>query len=78
MNDIRDQVASPRFCEWLDATAALANGWPHSSSSAARWVCAECGVSSLADIETNPEASAIRADIGRRFADWDQNGELGV
>lgn len=78
MSEIREVVASPRFCEWLDATAALESGWPHSPSSAARWACRACGADTLGDVEDGARPSSAWADVCRRFAGWDMNGELDV
>lgn len=78
MSHIREAVATPRFCEWLDATAALECGWPHSPSSAARWVCAACGVDALEQIHEDAQAYAAWEGVCRRFTDWELNGELAV
>lgn len=78
MSGVREALASPRFCEWLDATAALECGWPHSPSSAVRWVCAACGVDALEQIHENARAYAAFEDVRRRFAGWVLNRELGV
>ncbi|WP_438455409.1 hypothetical protein [Vreelandella venusta] len=69
-------VDDNRFCEWLDAVAALDCGWPHSRYSARRWLEDLCGVESLGSLATDPEAAAAFDQIARRFALWDKNQEL--
>ena len=72
----RALVDDARFCEWLDATHALRNGWPHSRYSARRWLEGQCEIDSLGYLATDPEAAAAFDQIARRFAAWDRNQEL--
>lgn len=71
-------VEERRFCEWLDATAAMASGWPHSPVSARWWLLQECEVERLRDLAQDPAAAAAFEEISRRYVLWDQNGELEV
>lgn len=71
-------VDDARFCEWLDAVAALDSGWPHSHYSARRWLQQQCEIESLGYLATDPEAATAFDQIARRFAVWDRNEELGV
>ncbi len=68
----------PRFCEYLDSriSTSRGNSWPHSRTSARRWLEEQCGIESLGQLATDPEASAAFEEIARRFAAWDRNGEL--
>ncbi|MCL7938810.1 hypothetical protein M8009_00640 [Halomonas sp. ATCH28] len=74
----RALVDDLRFCEFLDVCHALRRGWPHSRYSARRWLEEQCGIESLGHLAIDPEAAAAFAEISRRFAAWDRNGELEV
>lgn len=69
-------ISNPRFCEWLDATAAHASGWPHNRIAAMDWLLEECGIDALSSLRVDPEAAAAYEQIERRFEAWDKNGEL--
>lgn len=74
----RALVDDVRFREWLDSriSTARSNSWPHSRTSARRWLEDQCEVESLGDLATDPEAAAVFDEIALRFAAWDKNGEL--
>ncbi len=74
----RALVDDVRFCEFLDAIASLRNGFPHSRTSARRWLEAQCGIERLGQLATDPEAATSFEEIVRRFAAWDRNGELEI
>jgi len=71
-------VGELRFCEFLNATAAASHGWPHNRNSALCWLLEECEVERLRDLAQDPAAAAAFEQVARRFAAWDQNGELPV
>lgn len=71
-------LGEQRFCEWLDATQAHGSGWPHNRTTALRWLLEECEIDRVRDLGHDPEAAAAYEQIERRFAAWDQNGELPV
>ena len=71
-------LAERRFYEWLDATAHHASMWPHNRTTAMRWLLEECEIDTLRSLAVDPEAAATYEEIERRFALWDQNGELEI
>ena len=75
-DEARALVDDSRFCEWLDACHGTRHGWPHSRTSARRWIEEQCGIATLGHLATDPEAAAAFDQIARQFAAWDSNGEL--
>lgn len=76
--EAHDLAEDPRFCEFLDACHALDNRWPHSTSTAARWLREQCDVDTLGRISTDPAAAAAFDQIVKRFRLWERNEELEV
>lgn len=69
-------VEDARFCAFLDATASLPIRWPHSRSSARRWLCDTCGVASPASIATSGSAYHRFREVLARYRVWQANQEL--
>lgn len=71
---------NPRFCDWLDSriSTARSNSWPHSSTTARRWLEQQCGIESLGYLATDRAAAERLAGIAQRFAVWDRNQELAL
>lgn len=73
-----DTTETERFCEFLDATAAMSNGWPNSRWSARQWVCEACGVENLGGLGVDPAAAKRWREVFDRYRAWDANEVLGV
>lgn len=71
-------VDDPRFCEYLDATSSLANGWPHTRTTARRWLAHEMDVDTITRAGTDPVAAAVLREVLARFDVWKRNQELEV
>ncbi len=67
-----------RFCEFLDATASLHIRWPHSRSSARRWLCDTCGVEAPACIATDGPTYHRFREVLARYRVWQANQELAL
>jgi hypothetical protein len=69
-------VESERFCEFLDATAALPIGWPHNRTSARGWLAREMRVATITRVGTDPAAASVLRATLARFELWQRNQEL--
>ena len=69
-------VEDPRFCEWLDATSATDNGWPHNRTTATRWLAREMDVDTITRAGTDPIAAAVLREVVARFDVWNKNEGL--
>lgn len=69
-------VEDARFLEYLDATSSLANGWPHSRTTATRWLAREMDVDTITRCGTDPVAAAVLREVLARFDVWQKNEAL--
>ena len=69
-------VEDARFCEYLDATSSHPSGWPHTRTTATRWLAQEMDVDTITRAGTDPVAAAVLRDVQARFDLWQRNEAL--
>lgn len=69
-------VDDPRFCEYLDATSSAESGWPHTRTTATRWLAREMDVDTITRAGTDPVAAAVLREVQARFDVWQKNEAL--